>query len=78
MTNDSRINRIKSVRALTRILGKLSISCCVVDYDAQIGYITSQGFNFPRSRPPWPSGKSYGWGLKESKDWVDRYLDRKA
>ena len=65
-TLGNRMAMIKHLKYLTRLLGKLGISCLV------------------RNNSPWLQQQNdypkyfYGYGLKESKDFVDAYLDRKA
>lgn len=68
---------IKSLRSVTKLLGKLGVKSLVTDHDAEMTTL-SKRYGFPQSRPPWPTGKTYGWGLKESKDFTELYLDRKA
>lgn len=74
---DQKIQMIKSLRNLAIILGKFGFNRFVTDHDERWRQ-TKQQMPFPKGRPPWPTGKSYGMGLKEAKDTVEHYLDRKA
>lgn len=65
---------VKSARSLARSLGKLGIECMISDNDAIYA-------NAPHGWPKRPYNVpryDYGFKLKETKDWVERYLDRKA
>jgi len=75
----NKIAMIKHLRALTRLLGRLGIKQCITDYQELYGKINAgRPPGFPIQRPPIPSRYGYGWGLKECKDAVENYLDRKA
>ena len=82
LTNQStahKIEMIKSLKKLTRLLGLLNLKCCVTDVEALYSNMNiGRPPGFPLARPPYPGKYSYGWGLKESKDAVEAYLDRKA
>lgn len=69
---------VKSLRALTILLGKLGIARGKFshDHDHDNLFLTSLGI--PRSRPPWPTGTTYGLTVGESYQWVVRYLGRKS
>lgn len=69
-----KIEMIKYLRCLTRLLGKLGLQCCTTDEDAiyrnaPVGW-PKRPDNVPRYR--------YGWGLKFCKDSIEAYLDRKT
>lgn len=66
---------IRAMRSITRVLGKLGFSRLVTDNDRHMLY-APPGFSW--KRPSWQDKYSYGWGLKEAKDRVEGYLDRKA
>ena len=64
---------IRSLRILTRLLGKVGFRRFIHDND--LVYARSPS-GFPKSRPPWQTERyTYGLGLKETKDLVERYLD---
>lgn len=67
MNSKAFVNSVKSVRSLTKLLGKLGVqklkrSWWIQEYDefGNVGNVIEE--------------ISYGWGLKESKDWTERYL----
>lgn len=66
---------IKGFRSLTKLLGKLGFRMYITDHD-EIARLRPGWW--PRSRLPKRTGKSYGAGLKETKDLVEAYLDRKT
>lgn len=55
---------IKSVRSMTKLLGKLGVRCLVKDADP---YWVNLGVPY-----------AYGIGLKVAKDFTERFLDREA
>lgn len=69
---------VKSFRSLTILLGKLGIAKGKFyhDHDRDDMFLTTLGL--PRSRPPWPTGKTYGLTVGESYQWVMRYIGRKS
>lgn len=58
-----KIPDIKAIRGLTRLLGLLGISMCRMHYPPP-----PAPWTYNKSHPEW----SYGFGLKESKDLVER------
>ena len=72
--NITRIPMIRSLRNLTRLLGRLGFKTCVVNNDTVYSFVPA---GFVKPRPPWLTGMSYGWGLRETQDWVDNYLDKR-
>jgi len=74
------IEKIKYLRSLTKLLGKLGIKSCYRDNQGYIDFIKQQraGTWNPNWTANLPERFSYGWGLKETKDAVIAYLDRKA
>jgi hypothetical protein len=75
--NYKKIEMIKALRSLSRLLGKLGFQQFKRDNPNYYSHIAINAI--PRPRPPWSTEKySYGLGLKESKDLVEAYLDRKA
>jgi hypothetical protein len=75
---NKRINMIRHVRSLTKLLGKLDIKRC---YHDNQGYIDFYKQHHPVPED-WsrnlPTRYTYGWGLKESKDAIEAYLYRRA
>ena len=61
---------IKSVRNLTRMLGKLGIKILISNPDSRY-----RNMNV-RPRPPTDMYPKYGLGLKEAKDFTENYLER--
>ena len=71
----SKIPDIKAVRALTRLLGKFRIKRCFRVYPSLV-HIYDEFGQFQGTTEGY--GVQIGWGLKESKDYVESkymYLD---
>ena len=69
---------IKSLRNVTRLLGKLNLKCCVVDNHAFYAALNAgRPAGFPLAKPQFPGRYVYGRGLKEAKDAVEGYLARR-
>lgn len=69
---------IKRLRDLTRLLGKLGVTCLISEswewkvYQQELKSGTLKRIPFPHRVPnKW----SYGVGLKEAKDMVESYID---
>lgn len=63
-----KIPDIKVVRALTRFLGKLHIPSCYHPYREEAYHYDDNNNLIGKT---WIDKESYGWGLKESKDYVE-------
>ena len=66
---------IRALRSLTSLLGKFGFRTFIIDHDE---IERQRPTSIPRARPPWNRGIHYGLYLKEAKDVVERYLDRKS
>ncbi len=70
-----KIQMIKSLRAVTRLLGKVGVSSLRRE-ETMWTYQQKWKAQNPKETPrEWPR-YSYGLGLKESKDLTERYIDR--
>lgn len=74
------IEKIKYMRYLTKLLGKLGLKTCYIDNQGYIDFVKQQRAGTWNHK--WdsnlPQRFTYGWGLKETKDAVVNYLDRKT
>ena len=70
-----KIEMIKALRSLTKLLGRFGFKYCTTDHDLLSRLYPNP---FPQSRPPWPTGKSYGWYLKHCKDAVEAYIAKNS
>lgn len=66
--NQLKIPDIKVIRSLTRLLGKLQVPSCYRLSHEDVGDFDSNG-QYIGVKKEWK--QVYGWGLKESKDYVE-------
>jgi hypothetical protein len=74
LATSRKIEKIKSLRSLTRLLGKLNFRMFITDHDEELRQ--RRLLNRVSPRPPLLHGKSYGIGLRDAKDIVEGYLSR--
>lgn len=70
--HNHKIPDIKVLRSLTRLLGKLHIPSCYHAYDELTPQYDDNGQRLPDKLI---RKESYGFGLKESKDFVEVWFD---
>lgn len=70
--NHHKIPDIKAVRSLTRLLGKLHIPSCYYTYPELVPVFDKDGFQTGTMHI---DKESYGFGLKEAKDFVEAWFD---
>lgn len=71
-SNNMKIPDIKAVRSLTRLLGKLHIPSCYHRYDELTPQYNDIGQHIGDKLI---TKEAYGYGLKESKDFVEAWFE---
>jgi hypothetical protein len=69
---NKRLPDIKVVRGLTRLLGKLHLPCCFTRYQRTTSHYDESGALLSTYIV---TEEGYGYGLKESKDFVERWFN---
>lgn len=71
-----KIKMIRSLRFLTIVLGRLGIQSLIREHSPYRQSL--RPWTNPTNNPMFDKKFTYGWGLKEAKDFTEIYLDRKA
>lgn len=71
-----KIKMIRSLRFLTIVLGRLGIQSLRREHSSYRQHV--RPWTNPNNNPVFDPRYTYGWGLKEAKDFTEMYLDRKA